>query len=64
MPSEWCVRLYQAALCCRDEHVIELLEQIPQQHQDIAEQLRSYAQKFQFEMILKFLPGYSREDQA
>jgi CheY-like chemotaxis protein len=63
MSSEWCAQLYQATLCCRDEHVIELLEQIPLEHQDLTQQLRSYAQNFQFEMILKFLPGYSREDQ-
>lgn len=62
MPSDWRYQLYQTALCCRDEQVIELIEQIPSEYSALAQRLRTYAQKFQFEMILQLLPGYSRKD--
>ncbi len=64
MPIEWQAQLYQAALRCRDEQVLEMVAQIPTEHQAIADQLRLYAQKFQFEMILSLLHGYSKEHQA
>lgn len=64
MPLTWRHQLYEAAVCCRDEQVLKLLEQIPLEHSILIKQLRSYTDKFQFEMILKLLNGYSREDQS
>lgn len=61
MGQEWCDQLYQAAIRCRDEQVLEMLAEIPPKHQRLSQQLRYYAQKFQFEMILSLLRGYSKE---
>ncbi|WNZ21590.1 response regulator [Leptolyngbya sp. NK1-12] len=62
MPSQWRDQLYQAAIRCRDEQVIELLEQIPTSYSALADELYTHAQKFQFEMILQLLHGYSNQD--
>jgi signal transduction histidine kinase/DNA-binding NarL/FixJ family response regulator len=61
MGQDWCDQLYRAALRCRDEQVLEMLAHIPPNYQDLKQQLRHYAQKFQFEMILSLLRGYSKE---
>lgn len=63
MSSEWRNQLYQAAIRCQDEQVIELLDQIPPKHSALSHQLRDFAQRFQFEMILQLLRGYSSDNQ-
>lgn len=63
MPAQWRDQLYQAAIRCRDEQVIELLEQIPASQSVLSHELYTYAQKFQFEMILQLLRGYSSGDE-
>jgi two-component system sensor histidine kinase/response regulator len=52
MPKEWIAQLYLAASMCRDDLILELLEQIPQTDTDLAKALGELNYNFQFEEIM------------
>jgi len=52
MPAQWIADLHQAALCTDDELVLQLLAEIPKNHQSIAEQLYTLVDTFRFDQII------------
>ncbi|MCJ8278631.1 MAG: ATP-binding protein [Rivularia sp. ALOHA_DT_140] len=51
MPEEWCREIYTAALSCNQNIVLQLIEEIPQQHNTLKNQLSHLANNFQFDTI-------------
>lgn len=52
MPDEWITQLYLAASMCRDDLILELIEQIPQTNTDLVTALGELTYNFQFEEIM------------
>lgn len=60
LPEAWLHELEDAALCCDDQAVLELLEQLSPEFAQLAAHLTRLANQYQFEQILKlFRPGFS-----
>ena len=52
MPVEWIAQLNQAALAVDAEQILQLIEQIPETHQAMAEQLANLVRHFCFDEVL------------
>ncbi|WP_016950381.1 PAS domain S-box protein [Anabaena sp. PCC 7108] len=55
MPSTWLNELHQAALCCDEEEVLNLINQIPQTKTDLIAGLKNLVRNYQFQVILQIL---------
>ncbi|MBD2165174.1 PAS domain S-box protein [Calothrix membranacea FACHB-236] len=53
MPSEWIAELHQAAIAVDGDRILQLIEQIPQNHAELAENLTSLVRSFGFDEILE-----------
>ncbi|GBF80917.1 PAS domain S-box protein [Aphanothece sacrum] len=53
MSRQWIRDLHQAALECSDDGILELITQIPPDHQLLAIALQDWAQNFQFDSVIK-----------
>ena len=51
MPQHWCESLHAAAVHCNQDSVLQLLEEIPEDHQSLKQQLEDLADNYQFEKI-------------
>ena len=54
MPVRWVVELQEAALALDEELVIQLIEQIPENQDSLAEGLRDLLKNFRLDLILEF----------
>lgn len=52
MPNQWIAELYVAASMCRDDLILELINQIPQSNTKLIEALGELNYNFQFEQIM------------
>ena len=57
MPKEWCKSLYDKAISCNQDSVLQLLSEIPEHHQSLKMQLEELADNYQFEEISKLVSG-------
>ncbi|GGA35707.1 ATP-binding protein [Okeania sp. KiyG1] len=55
MPSEWLSELHKASSELRGKKVMQLIKDIPSEKEAIAAQLKSFAENYQFDRILKLL---------
>ena len=55
MPAEWRAKLYQAAVECSDDLILELSEQIPEENSPLAIAIKDLANNFLFEQILELI---------
>ncbi|NER02472.1 MAG: response regulator [Okeania sp. SIO3C4] len=55
MSSEFRSRLHTAALSCSSEEVLSLLEQIPEEHQQLTDALMELADEFRFDLIAELM---------
>ncbi|WP_413172602.1 PAS domain S-box protein [Anabaena azotica] len=55
MPSNWTAELYQATLCCDEEEVLQLIEQIPASQTLLSYGLKNLVRNYQFQTILQLL---------
>lgn len=55
MPSSWTAELYQATLCCDEEEVLQLIDQIPPSQTLLSSGLKSLVRNYQFQIILQLL---------
>ncbi|GEM_PF-6578150 len=56
MSEEWCKSLHAAALNCNQYSVLQLLEEIPENHQIFKHQLEDFAENYQFDKSsIKFI---------
>ncbi|MBD2694000.1 PAS domain S-box protein [Anabaena catenula] len=55
MPSSWLNELHQAALCCDEEEVLNLIDQIPEVQTGLIAGLKSLVRNYQFQVILQIL---------
>lgn len=55
MSQQWCSQLYQAALECRDDQIISLLQEMPSDLLEIQTKITQWADNYLFEKILEFL---------
>ena len=53
MPPEWIVQLHQAAVECSDDLILELSEQISQEHAPLTLALQDLAHNFLFERVIE-----------
>lgn len=53
MPPDWVEELHQAALKCRDDAILKLIEMIPESYSGLAECLEDWANNFLFDRILE-----------
>ncbi|MGB7060254.1 MAG: ATP-binding protein [Geitlerinemataceae cyanobacterium] len=53
MPSDWIAQLHQAALKCRDDSILKLVEMIPESYSELANCLEGWANDFLFDRILE-----------
>ncbi|AFY52871.1 PAS domain S-box [Rivularia sp. PCC 7116] len=53
MPDEWRKSLYQEAKSCNQDSVLQLLSQIPENHQNLRMQLEDLADNYQFDGLSK-----------
>ncbi|HEY9649738.1 MAG TPA: PAS domain S-box protein [Coleofasciculaceae cyanobacterium] len=51
MPPEWLVQLYRAAEACRDEEILMLIEQIPEDYQSLRRSLIDLVDNFRLDII-------------
>ncbi|MGF1492867.1 MAG: PAS domain S-box protein [Microcoleaceae cyanobacterium] len=51
MPQEWIETLHQAALIGRDQQMLDLIQQIPTEHQQLAHHLQELTENFEFDQI-------------
>ncbi len=51
MPQQWCESLHTAAVHCNQDSVLQLLEEIPENHQTLKQQLEELADNYQFDKI-------------
>jgi len=54
MPISWITELHQAALALDEELVIQLIEQIPESQESLAQALRELLSDFRFDLLLEF----------
>ncbi len=59
MSAEWKAQLYQAAVECSDDLILELSEQIPQDNAPLAIAIKDLANNFLFEQILELIVEHS-----
>lgn len=59
MPSAWITALYQAALNCDDEAVLELVDQIPAEATQLIDGLTKLARSYKFEVIVQLAQTHS-----
>jgi len=52
MPNEWISQLNRSATICRDDEILQLIQQIPQTHTDLAKALDDLNYNFRFEEIM------------
>ena len=52
MPREWLVRMHQAAVEGRDLVLLELIDQIPEAHGELAYSLKTLVEQFNFQAII------------
>ncbi|MEB3182269.1 MAG: response regulator [Nostocaceae cyanobacterium] len=52
MPNEWIAQLNRSATICRDDEILQLIQQIPQGHTDLAKALDDLNYNFRFEEIM------------
>ncbi|MEM6399745.1 MAG: chemotaxis protein CheB [Cyanobacteria bacterium P01_D01_bin.116] len=52
MPEKWCKEIRNAALNCNQNTILQLIKEIPQQHNQLQNQLNYLANNFQFDIIL------------
>ncbi|NET11703.1 MAG: response regulator [Okeania sp. SIO1H6] len=55
LSSEFRSQLHMAALSCSSEEVISLLEQIPEEHQQLTDALMELADEFRFDLIAELM---------
>lgn len=53
MPPDWIAELHQAALKCRDDAILKLVEMIPESYSELANCLEDWANNFLFDRILE-----------
>ncbi|BAY99784.1 multi-sensor hybrid histidine kinase [Tolypothrix tenuis PCC 7101] len=53
MPSEWIAELHQAAIAVDGDRILQLIEQIPQTHAELADKLTNLVRSFGFDEILE-----------
>ncbi|MBL1176620.1 PAS domain S-box protein [Pantanalinema sp. GBBB05] len=58
MSSDWITALYQAALNCDDEAVLELVDQIPAEATQLINGLTKLARSYKFEVIVQLAQTY------
>jgi signal transduction histidine kinase/DNA-binding NarL/FixJ family response regulator len=58
MPQEWLIQFHHAALACRDQALLELIDQIPETESDLAIALRALVDEFYFEEIINMTQRY------
>lgn len=54
MPLSWLTELYQAAAALDEELIIQLIEQIPESQDSLAEALRELLMNFRLDLVLEF----------
>lgn len=54
MPLSWLIELHQAALALDEELVIQLIEEIPESQDSLAESLRDLLSNFRFDLLIEF----------
>lgn len=59
MPLEWITALYQAALNCDDEAVLQLIDQIPAESTQLINGLTKLTRTYKFEVIMQLAKSYS-----
>ncbi|WP_052050921.1 ATP-binding protein [Leptolyngbya sp. KIOST-1] len=52
LPEDWVLQLHQAAILGSDRQILALIDQLPSTHDSLAQGLRAWANRFQFEEIL------------
>ncbi|MEB3283621.1 MAG: CheR family methyltransferase [Lyngbya sp.] len=58
MSDEWRSQLYDAAIACDLQRVLQLLEEIPEEKLPIKESLNQLADEYQFDAIAEFVRSY------
>ncbi|GAB1541675.1 hypothetical protein NUACC21_43470 [Scytonema sp. NUACC21] len=58
MSADWLAALYSTTQICDEEEIEQLLQQIPDSHASLANQLRQLAYNYQFEQIKHLLQQY------
>jgi two-component system sensor histidine kinase/response regulator len=61
MPTDWVVDLYRAALCVDDNRILELIEQIPETEENLANTLRDLVDNFRIDIIIDLTQLYYDE---
>ncbi|WP_071187537.1 PAS domain S-box protein [Trichormus sp. NMC-1] len=61
MPSSWLNELHQAALCCDEEEVLNLIDQIPEANTGLIAGLKSLVHNYQFQVILQILTSDTKK---
>ncbi|MDY6938567.1 MAG: ATP-binding protein [Cyanobacteriota bacterium] len=60
MPPNWIEDLHQAALKCRDDKILQLIDLIPESASELANCLKDWANNFLFERVLELIQSDSR----
>ena len=55
MPSQWLAELYEASTQLRGKKVMQLIQDIPPEKANLAAQLQTFAENYQFEEIVRLL---------
>lgn len=54
MPASWITELYQAALALDEELVLQLIEEIPENQESLAEVLKDLLKNFRLDLVLEY----------
>ena len=55
MPAEWVAALHQAAIAVDAELIFQLIEQIPEAHQSLAQGLAELTRNYGFDEIIELI---------
>ena len=61
MPKTWVKKLHQAALSARENHLISLIQEIPEQYFFLADSLNQMLEELAFEKIINLTEGFNHE---
>lgn len=54
MPTDWIAALHQAAVCCDDEEILTLIQEIPTEQTHLTTNLKRFAENYRFEAIIQW----------
>ncbi|MEM6751674.1 MAG: chemotaxis protein CheB [Cyanobacteria bacterium P01_C01_bin.38] len=62
MSQQWCRQLHNAALSCNHDAVLQLIREVPQEHNNLQSQLNNLANNYQFDTIASLSEQIWRND--